>query len=131
MAIDNLGMFQGRPVEQKKIQLGNLGEGTYKGIVTPQMQRMGGINKTGYKIEDIIEKEVVRDRFQRNEFPQFEKTSDGIFFQPIGKVFSTFGNYYICFIGDNYYFADYCFINAFSNKEKRQRYKNHRYAHRA
>ena len=95
MAIDNLGMFQGRPVEQKKIQLGNLGQGTYKGIVTPQMQRMGGINKTGYKIEDIIEKEVVRDRFQRNEFPQFEKTSDGIFFQPIGKVFSTFGNYYI------------------------------------
>ena len=95
MPINNIGMFQGRPVEQKKVESGNLGDGIFKGIVTPQMQMMGGIGKTGYKIEDIIEKENLRERFQKNEFPQFDVTSDGIFFQPIGKVFSTVRQYYI------------------------------------
>lgn len=95
MAINNISMFQGRPMEQKKIESGNLGGGAFKGIVTPQMQAMRGIGKTGYSIDDIIEKENLRDRFQRNEFPQFDKTSDGIFFQPIGKVFSTARQYYI------------------------------------
>lgn len=93
--MNNMEMFQGRPVEQKKIQSGNLGDGIYKGIVTPLMQKMGGIGKTGYRIEDLIEKENLRDQFRKNEFPQFEKTADGIFFQPVGKVFSTTRNYHI------------------------------------
>lgn len=93
--IKNLAMFQGRPVAQNKIENGNLNGNIFKGIVTPQMQAMGEIGKTGYTIDDIIEKETLRDKFQKNEFPQFDKTSDGIFFQPIGKVFSTARQYYI------------------------------------
>jgi hypothetical protein len=53
------------------------------------MQQMKKMNKDNYTLDDILEIPELRAKFPSSEFPKFEKTADGLFFQPVGRVVST------------------------------------------
>lgn len=64
-------------------------------IVTPQMQRFRHMNDAGFQLADIASNENLYRKFRDTEFPRFETTSDGIFFEPRKKIVGTAARYYI------------------------------------
>ena len=66
-----------------------------KGVVTPLKQSMGRMNGEGFSLDKIYENQELLSMFKKNEFPRFERTADGLFFEPIGKVISTIHTYYV------------------------------------
>lgn len=65
------------------------------GVVTPLKQSMKKMNSEGFSLDVIYENPDILSMFRKNEFPKFEKTSDGLFFEPIGKIISTIHTYYV------------------------------------
>jgi len=66
-----------------------------KGVVTPMHQKMRNMKQNGFTLESIATNKDISDLFVTNEFPKMEKTTDGIFFQPLTRVISTIQQYYI------------------------------------
>lgn len=65
------------------------------GVVTPLKQSMKKMNSEGFSLDVIYENPDILSMFRKNEFPKFEKTADGLFFEPIGKIISTIHTYYV------------------------------------
>lgn len=64
-------------------------------IVTPQMQRFRHMNDSGFRLTDLASNESLYRKFRDTEFPRFETTKDGVFFEPRKKIVGTAAQYYI------------------------------------
>jgi hypothetical protein len=83
-----------RNLNEKPV-MGNIGDNTFRGIVTPHMQQMRKMHKENYTIQDVISNPEFRNKFPQSEFPKLEQTAEGIFFQPITRVVSTTHVFYV------------------------------------
>lgn len=66
-----------------------------KGIVTAKMQQMSKMKSHKLDLETVLETPYLFERFPRGTFPEFTKTNSGIFFQPVSRVISNTGTYYV------------------------------------